>query len=159
MKVCVWFSFSYEFQVYIAEIKITEYRDASSQFIDCFSQRKGLVYCNDISKLFTLFGYPHNADEWRLFIDYSSSGLKAVLLHNGNKQPTVPIAYSKSKSETYEVMKFLLKKIDYNNPQHKWNICADLKVVAILMGIQAGNVKYPCHLCEWDSHARKNHGR
>lgn len=92
-----------------------------------------------------------------MFIDSSSSGLKAVLLHNGNIQPTVPIAYSTSKSETYKVMTFLLKKINYYNPEHRWNICADLKVVAILMGIQAGNVKFPCHLCEWDSRARAEH--
>lgn len=116
-----------------------------------------MVYCNNITKLFELFNYQHKADEWRLFIDSSSSGLKAVLLHNGNIQPSVPVAYSTSKSETYEVMDFLLKKIDYHNPQHKWGICSDLKVVSILMGIQAGNVKFPCHLCEWDSRARSQH--
>lgn len=54
-------------------------------------------------------------------------------------------------------MDFLLKRIDYHNPQHKWNICADLKVVAILMGLQGGYVKYPCHLCEWNSRARSEH--
>lgn len=32
-----------------------------------------------------------------------------------------------------------------------------MKVVAILMGIQTGNVKYPCHLCEWDRCARTQH--
>lgn len=113
------------------------------------------MFCNDISKLFTLFGYPHIVNEWRLFIDASSSALKAVLLHNGNKEPTVPIAYSTLMSETYEVMEFLFQKIQYY--QYKWKICADLKVVAILMGIQAGNVKYPCFLCLWDSRDRARH--
>lgn len=50
-----------------------------------------------------------------------------------------------------------MNQVDYYNPQNKWKICADLKVVAILMGIQAGNVSYPCHLCEWNSRDRKEH--
>lgn len=137
------------------EIKITEYRTANTKFIECFSEENSLVFCNDVSKLFHLFGYPHHPDEWRLFIDSSYSALKAVLLHNGNEQPTVPVAYSTTMNETYDVMKFLLEKINY--AEHKWKICADLKVVAILMGIQSGNVKYPCFLCTWDSRAREKH--
>lgn len=147
----------------ITEIRITKFRKANREFVNCFSEKRGLVYCNDISKLFHLLGYEHIASHWRLFIDSSSSGLKAVLLHIGNIQPSVPVAYSKSKSETYEVMKHLLKKIDYYNPLHLWKICSDLKVVAILLGIQAGNVKFPCYL-KWDNRARsqhykKNHGQ
>lgn len=131
------------------------YRDANQQFINCFSEDQGLVYCNDIDMLFTLFEYPHDPNNWRLFIDSSASALKAVLLHNGNIEPTVPIAYSTSMSETYEAMEILLEKIQYR--KYKWQICADFKVVGILMGLQAGNTKYPCHLCLWDSRARKQH--
>lgn len=78
-----------------------------------------------------------------------------MLLHNGNLEPTVPIAYSTSMKEKYEVMDFLLQKIQYS--RYKWQICADLKVVGLLMGLQAGNTKYPCHLCLWDSRARTQH--
>lgn len=114
-----------------------------------------MVFCNDIDKLFTLFEYPHNPTEWRLFIDSSSSALKAVLLHNGNKEPTVPIAYSTTMKEDYKAMEILIEKIQYR--KYKWQVCADFKVVGILMGLQAGNTKYPCHLCLWDSRARKEH--
>lgn len=83
----------------------------SEPFIQCFSEEKGLVYCINIAKLFTLFAFTHEPKEWRLFIDSSASALKAVLLHNGNIQPTVSIAYSTSMKETYETMKTVLEKI------------------------------------------------
>jgi hypothetical protein len=38
-------------------------------------------------------GHQNNAPEWRLFIDSSKVTLKAVLLHNGNKYPSVPLAH------------------------------------------------------------------
>ena len=38
--------------------------------------------------------------------------------------------------------------------EHKWNICADIKIVNFLLGQQSGFNKYPCFLCYWD---RANH--
>lgn len=113
------------------------------------------MFCKNIPKLFTLFEYPHVPDEWRLFIDSSMSGLKAVLLHNGNKEPTVPVAYSTTMKETYPVMKKVLKRLKYK--QYKWKICCDLKVDAILTGLQAGNTSNPCSRCLWNSRARAEH--
>jgi hypothetical protein len=46
-------------------------------------------------------------------------------------------------------MKLLLEKIHYE--KYKWNICGDLKVIALLLGLQLGNTNYCCFLCEWDS--------
>jgi hypothetical protein len=78
--------------------------------------------------------------------------MKAVLLHNGGgeKQPSVPIAYSKSDkvAETYKDIDMLIKEIKYD--QYNWMVVADLKIVAILAGLQGGNVKHPCFICEWD---------
>jgi hypothetical protein len=34
------------------------------------------------------------ANKWHLFIDFSQSSLKAVLLHNGNEYPSVPAVYA-----------------------------------------------------------------
>ncbi|GBN18851.1 hypothetical protein AVEN_188288-1 [Araneus ventricosus] len=31
------------------------------------------------------------------------------------------------------------------------------KVIAMLLGLQGGNTKYPCFLCEWDSRERSQH--
>jgi hypothetical protein len=38
----------------------------------------------------------HSSEQWRLFIDASKKSLKAVLLHNGNKLPSIPVAYAPS---------------------------------------------------------------
>jgi hypothetical protein len=73
-------------------------------------------------------GEDHKTDEWQLFIDSSKHSLKAFLLHNGNKHPSIPIAYTVQMKGTYENMKNLLDKINYN--KHCWNICCDLKIIA-----------------------------
>jgi len=40
--------------------------------------------------------------------------LKVVLLHNGNKFPSVPLAHAANMKESYESMKLLLGKIKYH---------------------------------------------
>ena len=81
--------------------------------------------------------------------------LKVVLLHNGNKFPSVPLAHAANMKESYESMKLLLGKIKYD--EFKWKLCGYLKVVALLLGMQLGYTKYCCFLCEWDSRDKKNH--
>lgn len=76
-------------------------------------------------------------------------------LHNGNKLPSVPTAYSSNMKESYKELKFLLEKIQYK--EYCWTICCDLKVVASLMGLQHGYTKFCCFLCEGDSPDKKNH--
>jgi len=90
-----------------------------------------------------------------LFIDSSKVSFKVVLLHNGNKLPSVPLAHAANKKESYESMKLLLGKNKYD--EFKWKLCGDLKVVALLLGMQFGYTKYCCFLCEWDSRDKKNH--
>jgi len=57
--------------------------------------------------------------------------------------------------ESYESMKLLLGKIKYD--EFKWKLFGDLKVVALLLGMQLGYKKYCCLLCDWDSRDKKNH--
>jgi len=90
-----------------------------------------------------------NPDRWRLFINSSKVSLKVVLLHNGNRFPSVPLAHATNMKENYESLELLLGKIKYE--EFKWKLCGDLKVVALLLGIQLGYTKYCCFLCEWDS--------
>ena len=80
--------------------------------------------------------------------------LKLVLLHKGNRFPSVPLAHAANMKESYESMKLLLGKIKYD--EFKWKLCGDLKVVALLLGMQLGYTKYCCFLCEWDSREKKN---
>ncbi|UYV82677.1 hypothetical protein LAZ67_22000521 [Cordylochernes scorpioides] len=93
--------------------KVCFFRKRQDEFQDFFSQENDLVYCNDVVSLMEALGHDHDTEEWRLFIDSSKISMKAVLLHNGNKFPSVPIAHASNMKETYENMKLLLKKIEY----------------------------------------------
>ena len=52
-------------------------------------------------------------------------------------------------------MKILMEAIIYD--KFKWQICGDLKVIALRLGLQQGLTKYCCFICEWDSRARSLH--
>lgn len=135
--------------------KISGFRDRQCDFERFFLQYENLVYCNDVESLLESFGLTHHPDEWRLFIDSSKRSLKAVLLHVGNKYPSIPLAHAANMKETYESMKLVLDMIQYE--KHLWHVCGDLKVIALLLGLQLGYTKFCCFLCEWDSRDRKNH--
>jgi len=102
-----------------------------------------------------VLGHDFNPDQWRLFIDSSKVSLKVVLLHNGNRFPSIPLGHVANMKESYESMKLLLGKVKYD--EFKWKLCCDLKVVALSLGMQLGYTKYCCFLCEWDSRDKKNH--
>jgi len=70
----------------------------------------------------------HNPLDWWLFIDLSKFSLKAVLLHNGNTLPSIPVGHSVHNNESYENMKILMEAINYD--KFKWQIWGDLKVIA-----------------------------
>ena len=52
-------------------------------------------------------------------------------------------------------MKILMEAINYD--KFKWQICDDLEVIALLLGLQPGFTKYCCFICEWDSRAQSLH--
>jgi hypothetical protein len=81
------------------------------EFKDFFSQEVDVLFCNDICSIMEVLGHEYNPDRWHLFIDSSKVSLRVVLLHNGNRFPSVPWAHAAS-------MKQLLGKIKYN--QFKW---------------------------------------
>ena len=97
----------------------------------------------------------HDQTNWRLFIDSSKESIKAALLHNGNRYPSMPVAYSTTLKQTYYNLQLVLDKLNYHS--RLWYVCADLKVVALLRGLQLGYTKYCCFLCLWDSRARNKH--
>jgi len=138
-----------------AGVKVCHYRKRNLDLSKFFVVDGPLCYCNDINGLFETLSQSHIASEWRLFIDSSKRSLKAVLLHNGNQKPCIPIAHSAHLSETHDNMKIVIKAIDYKT--HQWNICGDLKVIGILMGMQPGFTKFCCFLCLWDSRATAEH--
>jgi hypothetical protein len=102
-----------------------------------------------------VLGHEYNPDLWRLFIDSSKVSLMLVLLQNGNRFPSIPLARAAIMKESYGSIKLLLGKV--KNDENKWKLCGDLKVVTLLLGMQLGYTKYCCFLCEWDSRDKKNH--
>ena len=91
------------------DFRVTNHRDRKEfkPFDECFftDLATNLTYCNKIHRLFDELGHPYNPQEWRMFIDSSKESLKVVLLHNGNKLPLVPIAYSTVTAEIYSKLK------------------------------------------------------
>jgi hypothetical protein len=77
---------------------------------------RGLVACTDIDGLIQTLN--HNPLDWRLFIDSSQVSLKAVLLHNGNTLPSIPVGHSVHNKESYENTKNLIEAINYD--KFKW---------------------------------------
>jgi len=61
-----------------------------------------------------VLGQEYNSHQWCLFIDSSKVILELVLLHNGNRFPSVPLARAVNMKESYESMKLLLGKIKYD---------------------------------------------
>jgi hypothetical protein len=113
--------------------KICYYRQRQHEFQHLFSLQDDLVYCNNVDSLLEAVEQQHNPGEWRLFIDSSRLSLKAVLLHNGNKKPSIPLAFAAHMKESYDNMKFLLTMIQYE--KYLWYVCGDLKVISLVLGL------------------------
>jgi len=84
----------------------------------------------------------YSSEQWRLFTDASKTSLKAVLLHNGNNLPSISVAYALSTKEMYTTMSNILAEVRYK--KYQWEVCGDFKVIAALLGLQAGYTKYSC---------------
>lgn len=138
-------------------VSTTTARHRHREFSTYFAMENNLCYCDDAESLMQQLcsSEPYRPDDWRLFIDSGKNTLKAVLLHNGNRFPSVPIAHGVNMTESYETMKTLLSAIQYQN--HQWKICGDLKVISLLLGLQSGYTKHMCFLCLWNSRADAEH--
>jgi len=73
-----------------------------------FTMEGTLGLCKVVDGLLKALNMSHCSDEWRLFIDSSKVSLKAVLLHNGNVLPFIPVAHAFGIKESDDSMKQLL---------------------------------------------------
>ena len=78
-----------------------------------------MVFC-DVCFVIEALGHQHNPTECHLYIDSSNISLKAVLLHKGNKLPSVSLVHASNMKESSENMKLLLEKIQYAKLEHLW---------------------------------------
>lgn len=136
-------------------VKSSSYRYRERDYLPFFKKGDGFVYCCNIDGLIWKLGVKFVPSEWRLFIDGSIKSLKFVLLHNGNRLSSVPVGYSRSLKEDHTVVKIILESLRYG--EYRFQICADFKMIGILLGLQSGFTKYPCFICLWDSRARFLH--
>ncbi|GBM98118.1 hypothetical protein AVEN_229764-1 [Araneus ventricosus] len=118
-------------------------------FESFFKKEESIVFYWDIDGLLKELHIAHEPNEWRLFTVTLKLSLKAVLLNNGNELPSIPVAHAVYMKEIYHNLKQLLEMINYS--KYGWQICADLKVMSLLMGLLLGYTKYCCFLCLWDS--------
>ena len=81
------------------------YIGCHQKFKDFFSQEDGAMFFNDICSIMEVLGHEYNPDQWCLFIDSSKVSLKVALLHNGNRFPSISLAYATNMKESYESMK------------------------------------------------------
>ena len=107
------------------------------------------VFFSNIDSLFEALESEHHFNEWRLLIDSSKATLKAVLSNNENEKPSIPLVHVTALKKSHEIIELILRLINYS--ACNWNICGDLKVIGLLLGMQIGYTKHQCFLCLWDS--------
>jgi len=83
-------------------VRISSFRSRHQQLVPFFRKEDDLVFCYDVDGLMNALGIKYGPQEWRLFIDSSKLSLKAVLLHNGNPHPSIPVGHAVHMKETYE---------------------------------------------------------
>lgn len=137
------------------DVTISSQKNRQAEFIPFFQTENDLSFCIDIFGLMEVLNIDYVVTDWRLFIDASKSGLKAVLLHNDHAYMPIPIAYSRVLKETHYSMKLIFEKVKYN--EHNWDVSGDLKVVALIMGFQLGRTRNGCFICTWISTAKIEH--
>ncbi|KAI6659631.1 hypothetical protein LOD99_14554 [Oopsacas minuta] len=105
------------------DVLVSHYRKRNFNLAHYYTTDGPVCYCNDIEGLYAKLLQEHSSSDWRLFIDSSKRSLKAVLLHNGNLKPGVPIAHSVYLKETFVNLQEALEAIQYGT--YVWNICGD----------------------------------
>ncbi|KAH9637300.1 hypothetical protein HF086_006944 [Spodoptera exigua] len=114
-------------------VNITSFRTRQKNLTQYFEMAESLVFCIDVSGLMKALKITYKQNEWRLFIDSSKLSLKAVLLHNRNILPSIPIGYAVHMKESYENMKTLLLRIKYMNSARYENVIGDFESSKVII--------------------------
>ena len=138
--------FKIEVKEYVAErSQVHLFSIQTCKFSSFFSVRIYVCYCSNINGLFEALESEHHSNDWRWFIDLSKASLKAIYLNNGNEKPSISLVHATALKETHKTMELILHLINYS--AYNWNICGDLKVISLLLGMQMGYTKHQCFLC------------
>jgi len=85
-------------------MKVTTFCTRNQEFKQLFKTVGYFTYCKDNDGLMGATHMRHSPEQWQLFIGASKTNLKAVLLHDGNNLPSIPVAYAPSTKEMYITM-------------------------------------------------------
>ena len=138
-------------------VQITEQPKRHQSFFSFFTMQNAICFCYTI-----LVGFFTQLE----FLVSQVNGVfsltvhqrvsrQLVLLHNGNNYPSLPLPHSVYLKETYKNVKTVLNVLKYD--QYHWGVFGELKMIAFLMRMREGFMKYPCYLCLWDSRDTKAH--
>ncbi|KAG8226674.1 hypothetical protein J437_LFUL005488 [Ladona fulva] len=101
--------------------KITFYNAREKKLQPFFIQEDNLLFCHNVRGLLGKMGLPeYFPDDWHLFTDSSKQNFKCVLLHNGYKYGSIPIARSTKMKEKCDSIVLVLEKIKYH--EYQWQI-------------------------------------
>jgi hypothetical protein len=89
-----------QWNLLVKDVRISSFRSRHQQLVSFFGMEDDLVFCYDVDGLRNVLGIKHDPQEWRLFIDSSKVSLNAVLLHNGNQHPSIPVGHAVHMKET-----------------------------------------------------------
>ena len=99
-----------------------------------------VCYCPDVYGLFQEIGIAYSASDWRIFSNNSKQSLKSLSTQRKcifiNSCSTCCVGMK----EDRESVKTFLDLTQYRNPD--WYECGDLKMIALLLGLQGGYNKY-----------------
>ena len=162
-NVCFWCIFGCWIQIYLQNFFITHtfrsrlkgwnllqqntkvcfYCGRHEEFKDFFSQKDGVGFCNNVCSIMEVLGHEFKPDQWHLFIDCQKWAWRWFYSTTEINSPPFLLAHEANMKESYESIKLLLGKIKYD--EFKWKLC-DIKVVALLLGMQLRYTKY-CFSC------------
>ena len=72
------------------------------EFKDFFSKGVEVAFCNDVCSVMVVLVHEYNPDQWRIFIDSSNLSPKWVLLHKGNRFPSVSFVHATNMKVSFE---------------------------------------------------------
>lgn len=100
-----------QWNVLAADLEISHFRDCQKDLVPCFLWK--VIWCN-ISGFMQPVNISYNPEDWRLFIDYLKTTLKAFLLHNSNGLTSILVGHAAHIRENYGYMKHLIRCINYD---------------------------------------------
>lgn len=129
-------------------------RNRHDQYSSLFEETDGYCFCKDVPTLIKLITGSYDPDDFLLFLDGSVSGLKVALLKTNGVIPPIPLCLWNNCAESYATVQKVFNDLKYS--EHQWKICADFKMLQILMGLRSGgNIRHPCIFCEFHAQSKE----